>query len=231
VNKEKSSWIWWVLSPTYKYAELEKSRITDEKDIKDEEKKKKISLLIKKLNIRYLYLSIFLCVLVQLVVTLGECQPFKGWYNSPSYKDIYSILVIVFSWFYLFSRTNEIFKAFLHDAVCKLNYDPSISSLKYGERLKLAFNSYIELILLFAMVYFLSPSEFFKGCYKFSSIFEAIYFSGITITTLGYGDITPTNFVIQITTVYEVLVGFSLIIVSFAVYSNLAISEQKCNKS
>jgi len=230
VNKEKSNWIWWVLSPIYKCAERKKTRIKEKKDIGDEEKKKEIGLLIQELNFHYLCISIFLCVLVQLVVTIGECQPFKGWYNSP-YKDIYGTLVIVFSWFYLFSRANEIFKAFLNDAVCKLDRDESTNSLKYGERLKLALNSYIELILLFAMVYFLSPSDFFcfKESHNFHSIFEAIYFSGVTITTLGYGDITPINLFIQLTTIYEVLVGFSLIIVSFAVYSNLAIAEQKCN--
>ncbi len=52
-------------------------------------------------------------------------------------------------------------------------------------------------------------------------IFETVYFSGVTITTLGYGDISPSHIVPQLLTVFEVICGFSLLIVSFTIYTGL----------
>jgi len=43
------------------------------------------------------------------------------------------------------------------------------------------------------------------------SFMEALYFSGITISTLGLGDITPTNGVYQVIAVSEALTGFGIL--------------------
>jgi voltage-gated potassium channel len=139
--------------------------------------------------------------------------------------------VVFISWIFLFSRTVEIFKAFLDDAVEKLDIEAPSSDLKYGQRLKLSFNSYLELIINFATLYYLVPASFYKDCHQFSSIFEAIYFSGVTITTLGYGDISPINPALQMLSVFQVLTGFVLIVVCFAIYSGLALGQEKSNNS
>ena len=55
----------------------------------------------------------------------------------------------------------------------------------------------------------------------FQNIFDAIYFSGVTITTLGYGDFSPYASVPKLLVVLQVLSGFTLIVVSFAVYAGV----------
>nr|WP_303245987.1 potassium channel family protein [Salinivibrio sp. EAGSL] len=124
-------------------------------------------------------------------------------------------------WVYPLSRANEIIYAFYRDAIEKLNGEPSRSDLKYGERIQLAVKSYIELIINFASIYMLLPPCYFDN--KINSYIDALYFSGVTITTLGYGDISPRYAFPQFLSVYEVLCGFTLIVVSFAVYTGRGI--------
>jgi len=122
----------------------------------------------------------------------------------------------------LFSRINEIFFAFIEDAFDKLSNQKSYSFFKM--RLNLAFSSYLELIVSFGSLYYLLASNQFdsvaiKGI---CSPVDALYFSGVTITTLGYGDFSPTQWYTKLLSVYEVLCGFSLLLVSFAIYANRA---------
>lgn len=148
---------------------------------------------------------------------------------------------------YLLSRCSEIYVAFLRDALDKVSGKKSdgrgqwwpnsivkiknkllnhqwISNHINGERLKnhdrlaLSFRSYFELIANFSILYMLTPLTYWKDCRKPEGIWESGYFSGVTITTLGYGDITPVHWFPQFLTVYEVLCGFALIVVCFAVY-------------
>ena len=183
---------------------------------------------LKLFNKRYFLASIVFAIAAQLLISLGDClyAP-DGFYSDKYMKWIFSASVVFICWGYLFSRAVEICKAFLEDAIEKLNGDKSISNLKYGDRLYLSLKSYLELIISFGVIYFLVPASFYKGDdgYDFQSILEAIYFSGVTITTLGYGDIYPSNWLLQLITVFQVLVGFSLIVVAFAIYSSLALSK------
>ncbi|MEZ9156985.1 ion channel [Vibrio lentus] len=91
------------------------------------------------------------------------------------------------------------------------------SKLKNHDRLVLSFRSYFELIINFAIIYSLLPKDFWKGGDSLN-ILEAMYFSGVTITTLGYGDVSPENWFSQFLSVFEVLCGFSLIVVCLAIY-------------
>jgi len=144
------------------------------------------------------------------------------------------------TWFwsvFLLSRCSEVFYAFLFDAYDKIK--PSTSSfleqteeakchwlkrqfhnqpIEMHNRLVLAFRSYIELIINFAMLYVIQPESYWKPEAHPDDVVNALYLSGVTITTLGYGDITPIHWFPQFLTVYEVLCGFSLIVVCFAVY-------------
>ena len=58
-----------------------------------------------------------------------------------------------------------------------------------------------------------------------TNIWDAIYFSGITIATIGYGDLVPKHSFSQFLAIYEVINGFVLIVVSFTVYVSRSISE------
>jgi voltage-gated potassium channel len=128
--------------------------------------------------------------------------------------------------FYLWSRSFEILAAFIIDAIDKTKpRKPSSSKLEPRDRISLSLKSYIELILIFALGYWLMPGCWWESAPK--SILESVYFSGVTITTLGYGDIHPTHIIPQLLTVYEVLCGFSLIVVSFAIYTGLDSVEKE----
>ncbi|WP_429138702.1 potassium channel family protein [Aeromonas allosaccharophila] len=91
------------------------------------------------------------------------------------------------------------------------------AKLKNHDRLVLSFRSYFELVINFSIIYSLLPGIFWKGGGSLN-IIEAMYFSGVTITTLGYGDISPENWFSQFLSVFEVLCGFSLIVVCLAIY-------------
>lgn len=157
-----------------------------------------------------------------------------------------SILCALWS-IYLLSRCSEIYIAFLRDALDKVSGKQSDgrgkwwpraivrlknilfnhqwlakridgAPLKNHDRLKLSFRSYFELIINFAILYLLTPIGFWKDCRMPVDVLESGYFSGVTITTLGYGDITPKHWFPQFLTVFEVLCGFALIVVCFAIY-------------
>lgn len=154
---------------------------------------------------------------------------------------IFSLWIIL-----LLSRCSEIFYSFLLDAYDKvsekrllnISFWPQcivslknklvISSflsrvvdgedLKFHDRLVLSFRSYFEIVINFSFLYLLTPCDFWKGNHIPHDIMEALYFSGVTITTLGYGDISPINWFPQFLTVFEVFCGVSLLVVCFAVY-------------
>ena len=43
---------------------------------------------------------------------------------------------------------------------------------------------------------------------------EAFYFSGVTIGTLGLGDVTPLNSLYQVIAVSEALIGFGILTIA-----------------
>ncbi|MBO2642439.1 potassium channel family protein [Shewanella algae] len=224
MKKEKSSGLWWLVSPTYKYAEKKKFELIAKSCTPGD-----LSKALRSYNRRYLCTSIAICVTAALLVPLGYFLFEGGFYAHSLIKYIFGGAVALISWGFLVSRAVEIFKAFLDDAVQKLDRDEPSSDLKFGQRLRLSFNSYIELIINFATLYYLVPSSFYKDSYELSTIFEALYFSGVTITTLGYGDISPSNPILQLLSVFQVLSGFALIVVCFAIYSGLALGQEKSN--
>ena len=203
-----------VLSPTYYYAKRKKHAIRD-REIHLDQQKIQVGNFIRGRNTGYLWGAFLLAVLVCIIDPSREIYP-----TSPL---AYWFLVLGFCWLFAFSRPNEIFYAFYRDAIDKVDDKRPFSNLKFGERIKLALKSYLELILNFATMYYLFPAAWFKQ--EFDFYFQALYFSGVTITTLGYGDIAPVCIVPQLLTVYEVLCGFILLIVSFAIYTGRGIGR------
>jgi voltage-gated potassium channel len=136
--------------------------------------------------------------------------------------NVSSYIQFLFGYIFIFSRVNEIFFAFANDAIDKLSHNKKFSYFKM--RLNLAFSSYIELIFNFGSLYFLLSSNFIhpEAIEGISNSIDALYFSGVTITTLGYGDFLPTQWYTKVLSVYEVLCGFALLLVSFTIYTNRA---------
>ncbi|MGX9782389.1 potassium channel family protein [Janthinobacterium lividum] len=186
----------------------------------EEDGKRLLTQRIKKYNKRYLWITVGLAVIAGLFFD-------QKLYAHHHYKYINYSICILFGWLIFFSRAFEIFKAFLEDAVEKLNQTSSSSALGYGDRLLLAFNSYIELLVGFGVLYYIMPSCLFKGGeppFYFHNVIESIYFSGVTMATLGYGDISPNHWLAQSLVVFQVFCGLTLALVSFTVYTSLALA-------
>ena len=61
--------------------------------------------------------------------------------------------------------------------------------------------------LLYGIVYTLDPNAFSSALVTETSYLNMFYFSFITLTTLGFGDIVPANEIASVLTILEALVG------------------------
>ena len=142
------------------------------------------------------------------------------WFVRPAtVRHIPYYLGYVLLWLFPFSRINELAIGFYYDAIDRFEGLPSIIMMPTVERVQLILAAYGEVAVQFGILYFCAfPSDAFTR--NFRSIVEAVYFSVVTISTVGYGDITPTSPWAQVTSMYELAVGF--LIVAFVLGSYLA---------
>lgn len=199
-SDEMNKLLKFAVSPTYFYADFRKSKVSQDERTE----------LIKRYNQRYLVASWLLAAMLGLTWQWNE-YPSDGWLVP------YGVMVGVIIWLLPFSRNNEIFLAFLEDAHDKVSHKDPSSNLLFSERIRLALNSYLELLSNFAIIYYMIPREWFSK--PLDGVWDALYYSGVTITTLGYGDIYPDHWIPKGLVVYEVFCGFILLIVSFAIYA------------
>lgn len=192
-----------LVSPTYILAAYLKEKFDRTKTIK---------------NLNSIYLWIAVVTSMSLVVYQEYSEP-SGQLTLNA--DLSYPILFVWS-FFLFSRCSEIFWAFLKDAFDKMEPDNKpASKLTAKDRIQLSLKSYLELVINFAVLYLLLPQteSFWNSGHAPKTVADALYFSGVTITTLGYGDISPEHWWPQFLTVYEVFCGFILLIVCFAIYA------------
>jgi hypothetical protein len=114
---------------------------------------------------------------------------------------------------YAYSRINEIAFAFYRDPLSRAKE----SDLANNDRIRMAMRSYFGLAFNFALLYYFVP---IAGMFKepLCSFFEAFYFSGVTLATLGYGDVLAVHWVSRLLALYEVFAGILLIAVAIATY-------------
>jgi len=178
---------------------------------------------IKLLNSFYLTVAV---VSVALIIIYQN-----AWLPSQAVKPPYSLynllpFLVYVAWIYfLLSRCNEIFFAFLMDASDKIKREDNTSSLEFNERLKLALKSYFELIINFSILFSLMPSSFWETGKAATDIIDALYYSAATITTLSDGTVAPEFWITKFLAIYEIFCGFSLLIVCFTVYTSRAIGD------
>ncbi|HEX8695035.1 MAG TPA: potassium channel family protein [Longimicrobium sp.] len=139
--------------------------------------------------------------------------------------------LISFIWIYPVSRIVEIFSAFVRDALDKFEPGEPRSSLGFRKRIELAFFSYMEVINDFALIYLLLPRCMFRNCYEFANVVEAVYYSGVTIATIGYGDISPKHWFPQLLTLFEVFCGPVLLLVAFTVYTSEGLAQAQRSRN
>jgi hypothetical protein len=130
-------------------------------------------------------------------------------------------------WLFPFSRINELVLAFYRDAFQRFDDCPNRRKITALDRLRFLVFSYFETAIQFGILYFSLPHEGFSRAP--ASIVEAVYFSAVTITTAGYGDIVPIKWWSQLACMYELAAGFILIV--FALGSYLATTKSTAAES
>lgn len=162
---------------------------------------------IKKWHWAFFIAAPFTCVTIYLVSIAGLSHVLPRW------------VVAAYAWVVPFSRCNEIFYAFLADGLDQMQRVEPRTRLSPVERVKLAVRSYAEVVCDFGIVYFLLPASYFSQ--PFRSIVHAVYFSGITLSTVGYGDVTPSQSLTQLLVLYEISIGLILVVITLATYVGL----------
>ncbi len=128
----------------------------------------------------------------------------------------------LFMW-WAFARINEITYAFYNDAMRKLSTRMPLSNLTVPERIRMAMRSLFGLAFNFAVLYYFLPwhdvdVDKQTGLDNLSSFVDALYFSGVTLATLGYGDLAPVGPRYRLLAIYEVFSGILIIAVAIATY-------------
>jgi ion channel len=142
--------------------------------------------------------------------------------------------IVIF--YFAFSRAFEVSYAFVRDVLDRLGKVQPNTNLTTGQRIVMAFRSYVGLIVDFAVMYFLFPAfSLFRTFdwlpidhdkkFDLKSFFDAVYFSVMTITTTGYGDFAPSVWSTRLLAMWEVLSGLLLIAMALAIY--LSTSKEK----
>jgi len=122
----------------------------------------------------------------------------------------------IFLWAIPFSRIVEIGYAFYNDAFDQLEGFHPRSGLKRSQRLKLLGCSYFEVAVCYASLYLALPDSSFHN--HPTRPFDSLYFSWITITTTGFGDIFPSSTCARVLCMSELGVGLMLIVFAVAAY-------------
>lgn len=99
-----------------------------------------------------------------------------------------------------------------------------MSMKQYSRALKWAMG-YIGVILMFALFYLLVPADNWGGSEKICDFGDAFYFSVVTITSLGFGDIYPaTGTIGRCLVATEAILG--ILIIGFFL-NDIAMSQAK----
>ncbi|MEG3162855.1 hypothetical protein U1763_20325 [Sphingomonas sp. LB2R24] len=130
----------------------------------------------------------------------------------------------LWAWF-LWSRCAEVLIAFYRDAIEQLISKTASSDLTAAWRVKLALNSYVELIVNYALIYTLLPEKMW--CSAPARISESLWISASTITTSGNAGFAPASPLLQFLMTCEIVGGVILLVVCFALYAGGKADERR----
>lgn len=195
--------IGWLFSPTRKWIDIRKRG--------DEARRGQV--------LRRWSLGLFYFELVCLFVLSAESM--LGLLNG---EHLLRWLLLIYGW----SRCNEIAYAFYRDVLSRLGQEKQGSNLTLPERTLMAMRSFFGLAFNFALLYYYLPLErAFEE--PLSGFFEAFYFSAMTLTTVGYGDIIPKAPLVRLFVIYEVFAGILIIAVAIATYIGSSNAEDNAS--
>lgn len=192
-----------ILSPTFRIASWLKPADEGRRAIR-----------IVKLN--FFYLIIALLTVTGLTLVLADDTEMLRTREFP--------LWWLWSWF-LWSRCAEVLIAFYRDAMDQLISKTAGSDLTAAWRVRLALNSYVELIIDYALLYTLLPAKMW--CLAPVRISQALWISVSTITTSGNAGFAPASPLPQFLMGCEIVGGVILLVVCFALYAGGKADERR----
>jgi hypothetical protein len=138
-------------------------------------------------------------------------------------EQIHSLpVLLLLLWIFPFSRIFEVGYAFYNDSLEQMEGQKPRSGLSRVRRFKLLGRSYLEIAVCYASLYLMLPDRSFE--HPPTNSFDSLYFSWITITTTGFGDITPKGILARCLCMTEV--GLGLMLLVFAVGTYFSYREQ-----
>jgi hypothetical protein len=161
-------------------------------------------------NLKCISIQTWTTIFLALNAVLVFCLPVIR-RNIPFWHGLFALI-----WILPFSRIVEIGYAFYNDTFDRLLGVPPRTKLGRIERFKLLGCSYIEVTICYASLYVALPWCQFNR--DLSSGFESLYFSWITITTTGYGDILPKSVLARVLCMTEIGVGLMLLVFAVGTY-------------
>ncbi len=144
-----------------------------------------------------------------------------------SYENIFGIIAM---YYFGISRVVHFFLNFIGDIFKNNNQDEKKSNQgknklsideKKQRKLYYVLMSYVSLLIEYGVLYYLLDKcgeKMFSN--SLVSILNSIYYSVVTITTIGYGEYFPTNVISRIYVVLQIVSGMFLLGVSLATYMN-----------
>ncbi|MFT5708563.1 MAG: hypothetical protein ACI9ES_002866 [Oceanospirillaceae bacterium] len=88
----------------------------------------------------------------------------------------------------------------------------------------------LHYICLFACFYMVFGIVEGNNHQEISSLWEHVYFSVVTFTTLGYGNFVPANTAAEVIASFEAIVGFSVFAFFIGVASAVALQGESCEE-
>jgi hypothetical protein len=151
-----------------------------------------------------------------LLISTTTCLIICAW--TPVFSPWQTYFLILYAWILPLGRVNELVFAFWKDSLDRLNHLPTRMPLKRVERIQLLMRSYVETALNFGLLYYVCSVSVRGSVSDLYTILDAIYFSVITLATVGYGDIKPALSMSRFLTIYESLAGIVFVVLAVATY-------------
>lgn len=174
----------------------------------------------------------YLRISILIAVSIG-LTPISDYKNEKWFYIIISCICL-FSW----SRVYESLYALIKDSCSYIvgsQFVHRSTNLTILDRIKLVFKNYIECVIHFGIIFYILQFYFcnflnHNGKPQNLTIIDTLYFSASTITTLGYGDISPGHWLSKCIVMLELYCGLLLLVLTLTVYIGMISTSTKINK-
>jgi voltage-gated potassium channel Kch len=151
--------------------------------------------------------------------------------------NFFTIMGILLALFYIFVLAGDIFlSVFGHEKLEKKRGMVDITNVhEMRAEILGALVKYIGAIISFATIFNGLQKIFNGSAFHISHpspfpYFDLLYFSLVTITTVGYGDIQPTIWLSKLLVIFEIVFGLGFVLLLFTMLISLYIDIQRKKK-